>query len=76
MAAFRSAALAALGQHRALNLQALQAEHRLLTRRLHDAPDGADAVALWLQMGIECAAQVSDMDADEVRSLRRAGRSV
>ncbi|MEO5695945.1 MAG: biotin-independent malonate decarboxylase subunit beta, partial [Burkholderiaceae bacterium] len=52
VAAFRAAALAALDASRPLTLASLQAEHELLAARLRDAPDGADAIALWRQIGI------------------------
>jgi malonate decarboxylase beta subunit len=44
VAAFRAAALAALGQSRPLTLPSLQAEHELLQARLRDAPADADAL--------------------------------
>lgn len=68
--AFRSAALNALQAIRPLTLDALEEEHTLLVRRLQDAGEGADAIALWARLGISQAAQVPDMDVDTVRSLR------
>jgi malonate decarboxylase beta subunit len=68
--AFRSAALNALPAIRPLTLDALEEEHALLARRLQDAGEGADAIALWARLGISQAAQVPDMDVDTVRSLR------
>ena len=55
-----------------LTLAGLEREHALLAGRLRDAPDGADAVALWRQLGIKDAAQVADLDAAEVRALMGA----
>ena len=72
VAAFRAAALAAIANPQALTLASLQAEHRLLAQRLRDAPEGADAVTLWQQIGIECAESVPDLDAAAVRALRPA----
>ena len=72
VAEFRTAAIAALGQHRPLNLPALQAEHCLLAARLAQAPAGADAVALWRQLGVAQAEHVPDLDAAAVRGLRGA----
>jgi malonate decarboxylase beta subunit len=67
--AFRDAAIDALGRGRPLTLESLQQEHALLAARLRDAPDGADAVALWQQLGLHDAARVPDLDAAEVRAL-------
>lgn len=66
VAAFRMAALAALDKARPLTLKSLEAEHRLLERRLSQAPAGADAVALWRSMGVADAEHVPDFDAVEV----------
>ena len=67
--AFRDAAIASLTQANAVTLASLEREHTLLAARLHDAPDGADAVALWRQLGICDAEQVPDLDAADVRAL-------
>ena len=67
--AFRDAAIASLTQANAVTLASLEREHTLLAARLHDAPDGADAVALWRQLGIRDAEQVPDLDAADVRAL-------
>ena len=72
MAQFRAAAIAGLNQARPLNLQTLQAEHAMLVKRLQDAPPGADAVALWTQMGISQAARVPELPAQAIRALRAA----
>lgn len=70
--AFRAAAIDGLTRARAITLAGLEREHQLLAKRLHDAPDGADAVALWRQLGVRDAAHVPDLDAAAVRALRPA----
>ncbi len=70
VAAFRVAAVEALGRHRPLTLEGLEAEHALLERRLTDAPAGADAVALWRSMGVVDAELVPDWGAAEVVAAR------
>lgn len=75
-AEFRAAALRALGAGRPLTLQALDAEHALLARRLHDARGVADAIELWQRIGIEQSNAVPDFDASRVRALRRVDEGV
>jgi malonate decarboxylase beta subunit len=70
VAEFRAAALQLLNQPRPLTLEALEQEHRLLATRLAQAPEGADAVALWQQMGVPQAARVPDLSATQLRALR------
>lgn len=70
MQAFREAAIAGLARASAISLGSLEAEHRLLADRLRNAPEGADAIALWQQFGVADAAQVPDLDAAAVRALR------
>ena len=67
--AFRDAAIDGLSRSQPLTLASLEREHALLATRLRDAPEGADAVALWQQFGVRDAAQVPDLDAAEVRAL-------
>ena len=67
--AFHDAAIASLTQANAVTLESLEREHALLATRLHDAPEGADAVALWRQLGIRDAERVPDLDAAELRAL-------
>jgi malonate decarboxylase beta subunit len=67
--AFRDAAIASLEHANAVTLESLEREHALLATRLHDAPEGADAVALWRQLGIHDAERVPDLDAAELRAL-------
>ncbi|MBC7731511.1 MAG: biotin-independent malonate decarboxylase subunit beta [Bacteriovorax sp.] len=69
--AFREAAIRALVSGRLLTLQWLQHEQDLLTQRLLDADGADDAVDLWHQLGIDQAATVPDMNAAQVRALRR-----
>ena len=75
IAEFRAAALAALGQSRPIDVASLEAEHALLSRRLGDAPEGADAVALWRRLGVAQAERVGDLDAAGVRGLRSGAPS-
>lgn len=73
--AFRAAALALLGAHRPVTLEALQAEHGLLAARLALLPEALDgeteAFALWQRLGVPDPACVPVLDADAVRALRR-----
>lgn len=71
VAAFRQAALHALGQPaRAMTLDALEAEHQLLAARLALLPEGLDADTeartLWQQLGVRGAQRVADMDVHEL----------
>jgi malonate decarboxylase beta subunit len=70
VAAFRSAAIAALPQRRPLDLAGLEAEHALLAQRLRDGEGADDTVALWQRIGIADAARVPDLGAAAVRALR------
>ncbi len=70
VAAFRAAAIEALERHRPLTLDVLEAEHAMLARRLAEAPEGADAEALWRSMGVEEAERVPDLGAAEVVAAR------
>jgi len=72
VAAFRTAAIAALNGSRPLTLAALEREHAGLTQRLHDVADDEDAVLLWQRLGVREAAQVPDMDVETLRSHRPA----
>ena len=67
--AFRDAAIAGLAAAQPLSLDTLEREHALLATRLHDAPEGADAAALWQRWGVPDAAHVPDLDAAELRAL-------
>ncbi len=69
VAAFREAAIGCLTRIRPSTLETLEAEHELLAHRLRNAPPGADAVALWRQLGIVRADEVADLDAAAMREL-------
>jgi malonate decarboxylase beta subunit len=75
VAAFRDAAIDALGAARPVTLEALEQEHALLAARLralpHESADADDAVALWSRLGIANADRVPDLDVASVRALRR-----
>jgi malonate decarboxylase beta subunit len=74
VAAFRAAAIAALGTSNPVTLDTLEAEHTLLRQRLQlldEAVEGDDAVALWSRLGVREAARVSELEVDAVRALRR-----
>jgi malonate decarboxylase beta subunit len=75
VAAFRSAAIDALGSPAPVTLAHLEAEHALLSARLRllpEASDGDDAIALWSRLGVADAGRVADLDVDAVRALRAA----
>ena len=68
--AFRDAAIAALDVHRPMTLAALQQESALLQRRADIDGDNADAVELWVRLGVGDARSVPDLDADAIRGRR------
>lgn len=74
VAAFRAAAIAALGASKPLSLATLEAEHAMLTARLHALPadtTGQDeATLLWRALGIVDAQAVPELGVDAVRALR------
>jgi malonate decarboxylase beta subunit len=75
VAAFRAAAIAALDAGAPVTLERLEAEHALLSGRLHvlpEEPEGDDAACLWARLGVADAARVPDLDVDAVRALRPA----
>ncbi|GKS83546.1 biotin-independent malonate decarboxylase subunit beta [Acidovorax sp. SUPP1855] len=78
VAAFRTAAIAALGAARPVTPAALEAEHALLAARmaaLDHLPDDApadDATALWQALGVADAARVPELDVAAVQGLRPA----
>ena len=75
-AAFRTAAIAALGTHRPMTLAALQQESALLQQRVDTDGDNADAVEFWTRLGVPDAGAVPDLDADAVRALRPAAAAL
>jgi malonate decarboxylase beta subunit len=66
---FRSAAIALLGQSRALTLKGLLEEHHVLAQRLNAMGDCADAVDIWRRLGVAHPEQVADMEAAQLRAL-------
>lgn len=75
VAAFRAAAIAAIGASKPFTLAALEQEHALLTQRLHaldttDTTDRDEAELLWSALGIADAPQVGELSVDAVRALR------
>ena len=74
VAAFRAAAIAAIGASKPLTLAALEAEHALLASRLHALPaDNAgkdEATLLWSALGIVDAQRVPELGVDAVRAMR------
>ena len=76
VAAFRDAAIVALDSHRPLTLPALQDEHALLQRRLHDAGDAIDAPVMWQRLGIAQDERAPDLAVHELRALERTGEPV
>ena len=66
---FRAAAMALLGHSRALTLEGLLEEHRVLTRRLQTVGDCADATDIWKRLGVAHPEQVADMEAAQLRAL-------
>ncbi|MBB3177004.1 biotin-independent malonate decarboxylase subunit beta [Variovorax sp. Sphag1AA] len=74
-AAFRDAALQAIGAAKPVTPESLESEHALLAARLRmlaDVEDGDEATALWSRLGIPEAARVPDLDVPAVRALRLA----
>ncbi|KQU91597.1 biotin-independent malonate decarboxylase subunit beta [Variovorax sp. Root318D1] len=77
VAAFRAAAIAAIGKSKPFTLAALEQEHSLLTQRLHaldtiDTADRDEAALLWSALGIAAAGQVPELSVEAVRALRTA----
>jgi malonate decarboxylase beta subunit len=77
VAAFRAAAIAAIGESKPFTPAALEQEHALLTERLHaldttDTTDRDEAALLWSALGIADARQVPELSVEAVRALRTA----
>src|SRR6478752_1315116 len=74
VAAFRDAAIAALGASNPVTAAALETEHALLAARLHALPSdnagGDEATLLWSALGIVDAHRVPELGVDAVRALR------
>ncbi len=69
MGAFRSAILNFVGRPRPLDLDALEAEHAMLSRRLERFWDCADGRDVWARLGINDPAAVPALDADSFNGL-------
>ena len=70
--AFRTAAVARLGESRPLTLQGLLAEHALLQERMDHFGDCHDAMDIWRRLGVEHPGRVTDMEAAQILALRPA----
>ncbi|GAB3661339.1 biotin-independent malonate decarboxylase subunit beta [Ramlibacter alkalitolerans] len=71
--AFRAAAIQAVTRaatSRPLTLDSLEQEHAGLAARLVAAGSGAEALALWAQLGVPDAARIPELGAAAVRGLR------
>ena len=77
VAAFRAAAITALGETRPVTLERLEAEHSLLVARLRSVPDTPDeipdAITVWHAHGVPDAARVPDMEVAELLELDASG---
>jgi malonate decarboxylase beta subunit len=69
MDAFRTAATALLGESKPLTLEALLAEHALLTERIARFGDCHDALEIWQRLGVERPELVTDMEAAQMQTL-------
>lgn len=67
VAEFRAAAMAALDAAKPITLATLEQEHALLASRLNY--EGAEAIPLWVSLGVPDAARIPDLDAAAVRGL-------
>jgi malonate decarboxylase beta subunit len=72
MGAFRDAVLSYLGQARALDLDALEAEHAKLAARIDAFRDCTDARDIWAKLGVNAPERVPEMEADEFNKLVEA----
>lgn len=70
VAAFRAAAVDALGASQPLTLEGLQAEHTLLTERIARFDGCADAIDVWHRLGVAEPQRVVDLEADQVRQCK------
>ena len=68
-AAFRQAAIAALGNSRPLTLESLLAEHAMLQDRVENYGGCKDAVDIWQRMGVSHPERVTDLEADQMQFL-------
>lgn len=72
VAAFRSAAIAALPGAHALTLEGLEREHALLSARITDFGHCRDSAEVWQAMGVQDPMAVAELDAQGVRDLQTA----
>jgi malonate decarboxylase beta subunit len=70
IAAFRHATIPLLGQSVPLSLEAMEAEHALLTDRLIRYGNCRDALDIWQRAGVPDPARVADMEASEMQALK------
>ena len=70
MAAFRSAAIAALPGAQPLTLERLEREHALLSARIADFGHCRDSTDIWQAMGVHQPMTVAELDAQGVRDLQ------
>ena len=70
VAAFRSAAIAALPGAHALTLERLEREHALLGARIADFGHCRDSADIWQAMGVHQPMAVAELDAQGVRDLQ------
>ena len=68
--AFRNAAIVLLNVSLPLSLQAMEAEHRLLSDRLARYGDCRDALDIWQRAGVPDPAQVADLEAAGMHALK------
>jgi len=72
VAAFRSAAIAALPGAPALSLESLEREHALLGTRIANFGHCRDSAEIWQAMGAQDPMAVAELDAQGVRDLQTA----
>jgi malonate decarboxylase beta subunit len=72
VAAFRSAAIAALPGAHALSLESLEREHALLSARIANFGHCRDSADIWQAMGVQDPMAVAELDAQGVRELQTA----
>ena len=69
VAAFRDAIVGCVGRPRPLDLDALEAEHAMLSRRLELFSDCADAIDIWARLGVNDPASLPSLDPDRFNAL-------
>jgi malonate decarboxylase beta subunit len=66
---FKAAILGFVGRGRPLDLDALEAEHAMLSRRLERFWDCADGTEVWARLGVNDPASVPSLPADRFNAL-------